>query len=508
MKKIKKFLSIILTVVMVLAMAAPAFAETPTTYTITINSNVTGHTYEAYQIFTGDLSSDGKVLSNIKWGTGVSAVGQQVLGDAVVKAESIKAESDAIAFAKLVEDYLTKVKAETSTLTDGAYVISGLTPGYYLVKDKDDSLTGYDAYTAYILKVVGNVDAAPKSDVPTSTKKVKDINDSTATASDWQDSADYDIGDKVPFQLTGTVAANYDKYDGAYKFIFHDEADNLTLDTSSVKVYVDNSTMPIEETYYVVKTTGICTDCDFEIVFEDLKKVESVVAGSVIRVEYLATLEDTADLGNDGNANTMYLEYSNNPNPIQGTDGTHDTGKTPEDTVKIFTYKVVLNKVAKNASGTFQPLTGAEFKLEKKTGDTWTDITTIKNDDGTTFTFSGLDDGQYRLTETTTPNGYNTIAPVYFEVSATHDTNATDPKVTELTATQTNEKYEALTEANITAKFTSELENGSLTTDIENRAGATLPSTGGIGTTIFYLAGIILMAGAVFFVIRSKRREN
>ena len=188
MKKAKKILGLLLAMMMMMSVAITAMAEE--TYSITINNSAEGHTYEAYQIFTGVLSTkeDGdKVLSNIVWGSGVSEAGQTALGDAAAKAETLKTEADAKAFAKEVAPYLTTVAGSASTVTDGKYVISGLTPGYYLVKNQEGSLTGdNDAYTEYIVRVVGNVEANPKSDIPEVEKKVKDINDSTDDVmTDW-----------------------------------------------------------------------------------------------------------------------------------------------------------------------------------------------------------------------------------------------------------------------------------------------------------------------------------
>ena len=166
MKHIKKLASLLLALVMVFALATTAFADETTTYSITINNSAEGHTYEAYQVFTGDLvEKDGtKILSNIVWGSGISEAGQTALGDAAAKAETLKTEADAKAFAKAVAPYLTTAAGSTNTVTDGKYVISGLAAGYYLVKDQDGSLTGdSDSYTEYIIQVVGNVTATPKS---------------------------------------------------------------------------------------------------------------------------------------------------------------------------------------------------------------------------------------------------------------------------------------------------------------------------------------------------------
>ena len=145
MKKRTIILSMLMAIVMLIT-AVPAFADT--TYTLTINKEDAGHVYEAYQIFSGDLH-DG-VLSNIVWGTGVTEAGKTVLGNANTKAESLTDEN-ATDFAKEVSAYLTDVCASTSTMADGVYVISGLSAGYYLVKDKDNSLTGADdSYTSYM----------------------------------------------------------------------------------------------------------------------------------------------------------------------------------------------------------------------------------------------------------------------------------------------------------------------------------------------------------------------
>ena len=479
----KKLLSLILSMAMVFSLTAMSFAA-DTTYTITINNATPGHTYEAYQIFSGDLSSTG-VLSNIKWGSGVKAEGQSALGNVATKAEAIKTTADAEAFAKEVSKYLASPAGSTSEMNNEQYKITGLQPGYYLVKDKDASLAGSnDAYTSYVLKVVKNVTVNPKSSTPTSEKKVIDTNDSTGETTDWQDSADYDIGDKVPFQLKGTVAADYDKYK-VYKFTFHDkESTGLTFN-NDVKVYVDGTL--ITDGYRVVASA--IDGYTFDVVFDNLKDIPSVHAGSVITVEYTSTLNEKAQLGKPGNPNTMYLEYSNNPNDEQGG----ETGETPKDTVIVFTYKTIVNKV----DGGNNPLTGAEFTLEKKVGNSWIAIKVVKNTEGTQFTFSGLDDGIYRLTETKTPEGYNTIDPIEFEIVAGHDTLADNPTLNSLNGN--------IVKGEIT--FTPSVQEGSLSTDVVNKSGTTLPETGGIGTKIFYTVGAILVIGAgVLFV--TKRRIN
>ena len=508
MKHIKKLASLLLVLVMVFALATTAFAE-ETTYSITINNSAKDHTYEAYQIFTGDLS--GTTLSNIVWGSGVSEAGQTALGDAAAKAETLKTEADAKAFAKAVAPYLTTAAGSANTVTDGKYVISGLAAGYYLVKDQDGSLTGdNDSYTEYIIQVVGNVTATPKSDVPEVQKKVKDINDSTdTTKTDWQDSADYDIGDSIPFQLKATLANNVSSYT-TYKVVFHDTLSKGLTYNNDAKVYIDGTEtngFTVTATVNADGTTTLTVSCD---------DVKALGAGnsSVITVEYTAKLNENAVLGSAGNPNEVYLEYSNNPNKSE--EGNNETGVTPKDVVIVFTYKTIINKVDSEN----KPLTGAAFKLEKlikgKDGaaDTWTTVKEFTVDETTTsFTFSGLDDGQYKLTETKTPAGYNTIDPIYFVIEATHDETADAPTLKTLNAYLTDANGNKQTEmkdgesVNIDLG-TVDLTAGSITTTVVNKSGSELPSTGGIGTTIFYVLGGVLVLAAVVLLVTKKRMSG
>lgn len=507
MKHIKKLASLLLVLVMVFALATTAFAE-ETTYSITINNSAKDHTYEAYQIFTGDLS--GTTLSNIVWGSGVSEAGQTALGDAAAKAETLKTEADAKAFAKAVAPYLTTAAGSANTVTDGKYVISGLAAGYYLVKDQDGSLTGdADAYTEYIIKVVSDTTATPKSSVPTVEKKVKDTNDSTGVTSDWQDSADYDIGDSIPFQLKATLANNVSSYT-TYKVVFHDTLSKGLTYNNDAKVYIgdtETNGFTVTATVNADGTTTLTVSCD---------DVKALGAGnsSVITVEYTVKLNENAVLGSAGNPNEVYLEYSNNPNKSEN--GNNETGETPKDVVIVFTYKTIINKVDSEN----KPLTGAAFKLEKlikgKDGaaDTWTTVKEFTVDETTTsFTFSGLDDGQYKLTETKTPAGYNTIDPIYFVIEATHDVTADAPTLQTLNAYLTDANGNKQTKmkdgesVNIDLGAV-DLTAGSITTTVVNKSGSELPSTGGIGTTIFYVLGGVLVLAAVVLLVTKKRMSG
>ena len=500
MKHLKKLAGVLLALAMVFTLALPAFAA-ETTYSITINNSAEGHTYEAYQIFTGDLS--GTTLSNIVWGSGVSEAGQTALGDAAAKAEALKTEADAKAFAKEVASYLTTAASSANTVSDGNYVIFGLAAGYYLVKDQDGSLTGdNDSYTEYIVKVVSNTTATPKSDVPTVQKKVKDINDSTDDAmTGWQDSADHDIGDSVPFQLKATLADNVSSYT-TYKVVFHDTQSKGLTYNNDAKVYIDGKEtdgFTVTDTVNADGTTTLTVSCD---------DVKALGAGnsSVITVEYTATLNENAVLGSAGNPNEVYLEYSNNPNKSEK--GNNETGNTPKDVVIVFTYKTIISKVTKNpdygpeveGSKEYIPLTGAEFTLEKynKETDKWEAITVVKNDEGTTFTFSGLDDGNYRLTETKTPAGYNSIDPIEFTVTAEHDVLSDNPALTSLSGNATTGEL----------TFTPNTTEGSLSADVVNKSGSTLPETGGMGTTLFYVLGGGLVLVAVVLLVTKKRMKE
>ena len=493
MKKMKRLVALALSVVMVLAMSVFAFAAE--THQITVK-DTDNHTYAIYQIFTGDFADN--TLSNVKWGVnGTGKTGDSVNDDTLKALTDVNSKSEREILA-VVEQCANLTGNPVGTVDkDNPYAA---VPGYYLIKDAA-AVSNNDTYTTYIVKVVGeNVEIARKANVPSFEKKIKDTNDTTGDTSDWQDSADYDIGDQVPFQLKGTVASNYDAYK-TYYFAFHDKEERgLTFTPSSVKVYVDGKQIT---SGYEVKTTGITDGCTFEVVFDNLKDVSTVKAGSIVTVEYTSLLNNKAVLGNQGNVNEAKLVFSNNPKNEQV--GKPETpGETPWDNVIVFTYKVVVNKVNENGAA----LTGAEFTLKKNIKDKDGKVTrqepvaVVKNTAGTTFTFSGLDDGEYILEETTTPGGYNTISPITFTVDAEHNITWEGTDRNTILGSLTGNKVSG--EITLTPNVT----EGSLTTNIENKKGSTLPSTGGIGTTIFYVVGAILMVGAAVLLITKRRAEN
>lgn len=262
------------------------------------------HQYEIYQIFTGDLS--GTILSNVKWGAnGTVTKGEAVSQDVIDALTAVNGKTD-VEKLEVIKQYANLTSTPVGTVTNGSTYEAEA--GYYLIKDKDNTVSGTDAYTLYIVKVVGNVDIDPKSEVPSFEKKLKDKNDTDGTETDWQDSADYDIGDEIPFKLEGKVAANYSEYK-QYYFAFHDEQeDGLTFNASTVKVFVGDVEVTQGYQLNITSTDG----CTFEVVFEDLKAAAeeygyTVENGTKIRVEYTATLNKDAVLGSHGNLNKVSL---------------------------------------------------------------------------------------------------------------------------------------------------------------------------------------------------------
>lgn len=484
MKHAKKLASFLLVLVMVFALATTAFAA-DTTITAPAGST---RTYDVYQIFTGDLA--GGVLSNVKWGkNGTGTVGKAVPQETLDALAAVNSLSDTEKLAE-ISKYVNLTSEKFGTVRDGSPL--NAPTGYYLIKD--NGLVGAgEAYSLYVVQVVGPTTISPKVGTTTSEKKVKDTNDSTANSTtDWQDSADYDIGDDVPFQLKATIAQDYANYK-VYKLTFHDkQSAGLTFKPETVVVKIDGTIVDSSE--YKVVTTGLTDGDTFEVRFADLKST-TARAGSVITVEYSATLNNQAVLGSTGNPNTMHVTYSNNPNDDQGG----ENGKTPDDTVIVFTYKVVANKVTKNpayveggSEPVYIPLPGAGFTLYKKnaSGEYVAVGSEVKGDKMTTFEWTGLDDGDYKISETTTPAGYNTIADIEFTITAAHDVTSANPTLTSLTGGN---------------KFTGEVSTGAVSADIENNTGSTLPETGGMGTTIFYVVGSILVLGAVVLLVTKKR---
>lgn len=494
MKHTKKLASLLLALVMVFALATTAFAAENAAISAPEGST---RTYDVYQIFTGDLHEG--VLSNIKWGkNGTGTVGKAVDQTILDALAAVNGKSNTEKLTE-IQKYVKLDSGKFGTVSNGNPL--NVPTGYYLIKDNGPVNDG-EAYSLYVVQVVGPTTISPKVGTTTSDKKVKDTNDSAANSTtDWQDSADYDIGDAVPFKLSATIAQDYANYTHGYKLTFHDKEDTgLSFNKNSVKVYVDGTLIT---TGYEVVTDGLTDGCTFEVRFANLKDIASVEAGSVISVEYTSMLDTDATVGSAGNKNTSHVSYTNNPNDKQAG----ENGKTPDDVVIVFTYQTIVNKVTKNpnydstveGSEEYIPLKGAGFTLYKKNASgTYEAVgSELKGEDMTTFTWSGLDDGDYKLVETTTPAGHNTIADIEFTISAGH-VDGDIPYLNTLSGNVTSG----------TATFTAVVNDGSLSTDVVNNSGTQLPSTGGIGTTIFYVFGSVLVIGAAVLLVTKKRMST
>ena len=482
MKMMKKTLAMLLAVLMLFMFSIPAFAA---------NADLTNHSYVTYQIFTGSQAEGDARLAEVEWGSGINGAAflnalkaSSAFGGAFAGANSAKEvaavvqgwgdESDmAKTFAKIAYNY-------KSATTGG---ITNLSAGYYLVVDVT-SFGANDVNTVYNLALLqltqkGDFEIRNKVSVPEVVKKVKDTNDTTGATSDWQDSADHDIGDNVPFQLKATLASIAD-YD-TYKVIFHDDLSaGLTYNRDAV-VRIDGTA--ISSSAYTVRYVGT----DLSVTINNVKAY-GARDNSVITVDYTAQLNENAVIGSAGNPNTVYLEYSNNPN--ESGAGNNYTGKTPVDRVIVFTYKVIVDKVDENE----EPLTGASFELLKKGANgNYASLGVVDGANISTFEWVGIDDGDYMLREVSAPKGYNKIDDIEFTVSAEHDVLSDDP---------------ALTSLNGGDKFTGDVRPGTLSAKVVNEAGVTLPETGGIGTTIFYVLGGILVLGATVLLITKKRMQN
>lgn len=482
-----------------MAVAGVAGASTAmaagTNYDITVPSTDT-HTYSVYQVFTGDLSNG--TLSNIKAGqnfnknntaskSAADAAAEIAQGTYANNTEKLAAITP---YVDLTGTAFGEVSANTALSAPA---------GYYLLKDKD-AVTGDDAATLFIVQVNGPVTVNRKADKPTFEKKVKDVNDSTADKSDWQDSADYDVNDKVPFQLTATLPTNEADFAAykTYKLVFHDQQSaGLTFNKDSVVVKYGDQTLGTDS--YTLETPTTDNDT-FDITITDAKTVKdadgsaiTVAAGGKFTVEYTSTLNENAVIGAAGNPNEASLEFSNNPN----VGGEGNTGKTPTDKVIVFTYQLDINKTFNGGTPDDNDLPEFTlYKFDSATNDYTTNVGKVditKTADGKyTASFKRVDDGKYKLVETKTPAGFNTAADTTFEITADHDVESDNPQLTVL-------------KINTTAGNTT---TGTVTADVVNQKGSNLPSTGGMGTVMLYVAGIAVFVLAGATLVMALRRRN
>ena len=554
MKKFKKIMALAIAMVMVLSMSISVFAdETPTTYTVTITKNSTdkaAHTYGAYQIFTGKLETvDGKdVLSDIQWGSGVTgatvitelnkiegfSIPTSATAADVAKAISDKAYTADSAGAQAVADAinaaLTSTTAGTGTIAADATsgTITGLAAGYYLVKDTA-AVSGEGAQTRFILEVVKDVAVNEKASVPSVEKKVKEKDDNTGVETGWQDAADYDIGDEIPYQITGTLPSTFADFDKYTTYTFTD-----TLSAGLTPPATDKVTVKVGDadvtSHFDIAVSGQVLTISLKD-GEDLKTwtAPALTSASKFVVDYKATLNDSAKIGSEGNPNTVKLTFSNNPN--YDSDG--ETGTTPEDKVIVFTYEIKALKVEPDGDAIDQSAYDALNDTAKadyvKVGDKWqktkalagAGFTLYKKVNGeyaavgeeitgqTTFTFKGTDAGQYKLVETTVPDGYNKANDVEITVTATYDTDSPDPKLTSLTVSPETAGFVVESTSTTTGEgddaVTTTTYSGDIVGKILNQKGSVLPSTGCIGTTIFYILGAILVLGAGIVLVTRRR---
>lgn len=482
-----------------MAIAGVAGASTAmaagTNYDITVPSTDT-HTYSVYQVFTGDLSNG--TLSNIKAGqnfnknntaskSAADAAAEIAQGTYANNTEKLAAITP---YVDLTGTAFGEVSANTALSAPA---------GYYLLKDKD-AVTGDDAATLFIVQVNGPVTVNRKANKPTFEKKVKDVNDSTGDKSDWQDSADYDVNDEVPFQLTATLPTNEADFAAykTYKLVFHDQQSaGLTFNKDSVVVKYGDQTLGTDS--YTLETPATDNDT-FDITITDAKTVKdadgsaiTVAAGGKFTVEYTSTLNENAVIGSTGNPNEASLEFSNNPN----VGGEGETGKTPTDKVIVFTYQLDINKTFNGGTPAENDLPKFKlYKFDSTTNDYTIDrgeVTITKTEGGKyTASFKRVDDGKYKLVETKTPAGFNTAADTLFEITADHDVESDNPQLTVL-------------KINTTAGNTT---TGTVTADVVNQKGSNLPSTGGMGTVMLYVAGIAVFVLAGATLVMALRRRN
>ncbi len=493
MKRMNKIFALALSLIMILGLATSVSAANTAVngpFTVTIN-NATGHEYKIYQIFTGDLATDAageEILSNIKYGTDYGTEGE-VVPQSVL--DAVNADPTTIEPTGAGTDMTTNGDVATATVAQA---------GYYMIVDvTTDPLPGQDTRSAVMFQVVGNTNITSKHTGTTIVKKTQDINDSTGEQpkdgdSVWIDSADYDIDDTVPFKSTANFEgmANYDTYGVVITDIM---AEGLEYNEDMV---ITVNGQPCTTGYTIEVTEDYASADDYNggtkivVTFENIKGINGTVNDAEIVLNYTATLDTDAKFGAPGNPNK--IKATTYPDGEGGED-------TPWDVNIVFTYKLESNKYADEVKEGNE-LTGAGFTLFKwikndsEAGGAWTQIgDEVKGEEMTKFEWKGIDDGKYKLEETTTPAGYNTIDPIEFEVAAEHVIVADNPTLTNLTGETETGKIE----------FAADASEGLVSTDVVNNSGTVLPETGGIGTRLFYGIGGVLVVGAIILLITKKR---
>lgn len=429
---------------------------------------------------------------------------------------------------------------------------TSLNDGYYVVTCKISNSDAPDTHTAQslgMLSVLGGSASGlsigtgtAKVGLPEVMKKVYENEKESETAASiagytetdkkWNDVADYCIGDAVPFKLYGTMPQDIGNYSHYYYKFTDTLGTQFDMPTELTIKVGDDTTLTATENSGAWTVTGdngkncrvSSNGNEISISFEDIKAYPGVISDTVVTVEYNAKLNNNAEIGLPGQENKVDLTYSNNPNSSYKPDTTDEnedtpdtpgtpgenTGKTPEDKVIVFTYEADFTKID---GVTKAHLEGVEFKLKNANGEYvtldengkvtgWdTAGTTIKSNASGQFKIIGLDDGDYTLEETKPLPDYNPIADTTLIINA---------------GTVNGQTWDGTPNKALTSfKYkigNSEMEgtpaDGIASGTIENKKGSSLPSTGGIGTTLFYVCGGAMVAVSGIFLITKKRMDK
>ena len=549
MKKFKKLNAVITATLMAAALSVPMASSLSVSAasgdnSITVkagNDKMTHSAVAAYQVFAGTYNDADSNLTITGWGDGINVtafitaikadatIGSSFAGEITNDAAGAQAVADIVgkwtdnsdeanAFAKLA---VANAATKSGTYSEG--VISGIADGYYVMAD-ESAATATDptgsAFTLGLLQVVGgeNVEVTTKIDYPTVVKKVQedDKTDDGGYGAGFNDVADWDANTDVPFKIIATMPSNIDEYDHYY-MNFTDTLDDTFGNPENIVVTAGTKTL-VKDTDYTITANGN----DMNIVIMDLKGVDGVTVDdkTTVTVTYTAKLNvsgaNLAIIGRNGQENKVKLEYSNNPNKTgDGSSAPDDTGETPEDKVIVFTYELDITKIDGATKATIE---NAQFKLgnDKNQWATvnedgyftgWVDneasATVLKSDANGIFKVIGLDDGSYKLKELNWSEEYN-IPETAFEAVIDANTLFTQDDYANASAAL----IELTGSVNGKDDAGANADDGIVAGTIENNKGTTLPSTGGIGTTLFYVGGGCVVALAGVALITKKRMNN
>lgn len=533
MKRMKRLASFVLAMVMIMTMTMSAFAAKV--------DNKTGHSYDAYQIFTGTQDDGDPALGDVEWGSGIN--GDEFLTalkadsrfkksevnvfasctTAMQVAEALAKNTDlAEAFANVADAHLTTTKTEIKKDADKVT----LDPGYYLLVDTENVSGADAANNSALLQVTndGDILMQEKSDLPVPDKDILKILNADSEGQVFMDGSevgDADIGNTITFSLTGTVSKNLADYE-TYYYAFHDTMSaGLKYVEDSAKVYIEG-TPDTEITGFTVDQT-VNEKGNLHFVCNNLKAVEGVTASAKIKVVYEATLEKNAVIGSTGNPNTMYIEYSNNPN--HGGEG--KTGNTEKDTVVIFTYELDVNKID---AASEEELQGAQFVLlnsdetkvakvvdgvlngwvavptpDENGNISWPAESVLTSDADGKFSIKGLDSEVYYLKEIKAPAGYNLLTE---NIKLTIEVTLVPPQGPEWEDLEEPKLEYLALKVNDGDSVEKDTTSGIVDTTVANNKGSVLPETGGMGTTIFYVVGAVLVLGAGVLLMTKRRMDS